>query len=82
MVASLSGAGITALTMTPFDVVKGKIKNWKTFLPHIEFKPEGTLRNGEKPSARGQKSKLFFSSGNLRWVAWTTYIISDFDLVL
>ena len=24
MLASISGAGITALTMTPFDVVKGK----------------------------------------------------------
>ena len=24
MLASVSGAGITALTMTPFDVVKGK----------------------------------------------------------
>ena len=26
MAASMSGAGVTALTMTPFDVVKGQLK--------------------------------------------------------
>ena len=36
MLASMSGAGITALTMTPFDVVKGTYKfshRYFIFLP-------------------------------------------------